>query len=114
MKTIKLKAVITGIRAKVDRSLGLTIATPELSTKEKALFMELQGINCEMSVKPLEGKAEDVVIDKDVNQKSQSQRIKNILYLLWKQDNEGYEEFAPYYKHKTDKIMDHYKTLIND
>lgn len=114
MKSISLKAVITGIRAKVDRSLGLTISTPELATKEKAMFMELQGVNCEMTVKPLEGKAENVVIEKDVNQKSQSQRIKNILYLLWKQKPEGFEEFTPYYKHKTDKIMDHYKTLIED
>ena len=114
MRSISLKVVITGIRAKVDRSLGLTIATPELSTKEKALFMELQGVNCEMIVKPLEGKAENVTIDKDVNQKSQSQRIKNVLYLLWKQKPEGFEEFLPYYKHKTDKVMDHYKTLIED
>ena len=114
MKTINVQAVITGLRAKVDRSLGLTIGTPELSPKEKAMFFELQGVNCEMTIKPLEGKSEDIRIDKDVNQKSQSQRIKNILYLLWIQDNEGHEEFITYYKAKTDKVIEHYKTLIED
>ena len=45
MKTIQTHAIITGVRSKVDRSLGLTIATPELTTNERSLFMEYQGIN---------------------------------------------------------------------
>ena len=60
MKTIQVDAIITGIRSKVDRSLGLSVSTPELSTNEKALFMELQGINTRMTIEPLDDKAEGI------------------------------------------------------
>lgn len=115
MKTIKTLAVITGVRSKVDKSLGVTVGTPELSPKEKALFMEIQGVNCEMTIKPVdEPNAEQVKVNKDLDQKPQSQRIRNVLYILWKQNSEDHEEFSTYYRAKTDKIIEHYKTLIED
>ena len=46
MKAIKTSVIITGVRSKVDRSLGITLSTPELSTEERSEFMNLQGVNC--------------------------------------------------------------------
>ena len=50
MKTIQTQAVITSIRSKVDKSLGLSIETPELSTEEKVAFMNLQGLNVSLKI----------------------------------------------------------------
>ncbi len=44
MKSIVTQSVIEGIRAKKDRSLSLTISTPELSVQEEATFMYVSEI----------------------------------------------------------------------
>ena len=108
-----LNAVITGIRAKVDGSLGLSVSTPELSNDEKVSVMELQNRNIELLIKPHEEEAEDIVIvDKDLDTKTQSQRIRSILYLIWK--NKGQEgDFKDYYYKQTERIIERLKRFID-
>jgi len=43
--------------------------------------------------------------------KSQSQRLRAVLYKLWKQDEVG--KFKDFYKIQTDKIIEHYKTKLD-
>jgi len=45
--------------------------------------------------------------------KTQSQRIRAVLFLLWKQDNKGFTEFDTYYKHSTELYINHLKTKID-
>lgn len=113
MKTIATQAVIEGIRARKDRSLGLTVTTPELSIQEKAIFMELQGINVELHIKPLDEQVPEIKIEKDLSQKTQSQRLRAILFILWKQKPLDME-FEQYYKHRTEQIIEHLKSKIED
>lgn len=109
MKTLQCDAIITGIRAKVDHSLGLSISTPELSTNEKALFMEFQGINTRMTIEPLDEKAEGIEkIDKEVNTKTQSQRLRAVIFIYWKQLGEK-ETFEEFYRVTTEKLIDFIK-----
>ena len=42
--------------------------------------------------------------------KSQSQRLRNVLYKVWIQDPTG--TFKEYYKHGTERIIQHYKGKI--
>tara|TARA_R110000803_G_scaffold108539_1_gene176847 strand:+ start:4325 stop:4690 length:366 start_codon:yes stop_codon:yes gene_type:complete len=45
--------------------------------------------------------------------KSQSQRLRNVLYILWKQDgSEG--DFKKHYKQKTEAIIQHFKNKIEE
>lgn len=46
--------------------------------------------------------------------KTQSQRLRNVLFLNWKQETEGHEEFKDYYKSKTDTIIEHFKNKLPD
>ena len=46
------------------------------------------------------------------NDKSESQRMRNVLYLLWKQNNEGYEDFNLYYKFHMNKLIDFLKNKL--
>lgn len=116
MKTIQTSAIIEGIRAKKDRSLGLTVATPELNSQEKALFMDLQGVNVTLLITPSdEPKPEEYKIDTDINQKSQSERMRSVMFILWKQEIEGTKNeisFQEYYRQQTDKIIEYLKGKI--
>jgi len=114
MKIIIFNAVLNGIRAKIDKSLGLTLATPELSTSEKAEIMNLQGINLDVTLKPLDIiDAPEIKVNKDIESKSQSQRIRSVLFLLWKQEAEP-DTFDIYYHHKTEKYIEFLKDKLED
>lgn len=114
MKAIKTQAIIEGIRSRKDGSLGLSVSTPELSFEEKAMFMELQGVNVGLLVEPSdEEKIEVHQVDADINHKSQSQRIRAILFILWKQNSEG-TDFESYYMKKTEQIIEILKAKIEN
>lgn len=109
MKSIQTQAIITGVRSKVDRSLGISLSTPELSTNEKALFMELQGLNVDLLITPTEEKNVEVEkIDKDVNTKTSSQRLRAVLFIYWKQAGEQ-GTFEDFYRLHMEKLIDFIK-----
>lgn len=114
MKTISTQAIIEGIRSKKDRSLGLNLSTPELTIQEKALFMEMQGINVSIQITPIdEPTEEDYKIATDLDQKSQSQRMRSVLYILWNQGDKS-KDFADYYRDQTEKIIEYLKQKIEE
>ena len=114
MKAIKLDIIITSLRALTDGSLSLTIHTPELKSEEKVELMDLQNRVCEAVICPKEGViSETVVVDSDIQKKSQSERIRNVLYIIYKQEN-SMQDFADYYKSKTEKYIEFLKDKIDD
>lgn len=44
--------------------------------------------------------------------KTQSQRLRNVLYLNYQQDDRGYHDFKDYYKSVTENIIQHYKDKL--
>ncbi len=113
MKAIETSAVITSITAKQDRSLGLRVTTPELAANEKVAFMELQGLNVKLLINPLDSVPASVLeVKQEVNQKTQSQRIRAVLYLLWVKDGEQ-GEFEAFYRAKTEQYIEFLKEKLN-
>lgn len=47
------------------------------------------------------------------NPKTQSQRLRGVLYRLWQNKPEGFSDFKQYYKWKTDRIIQHLKDQID-
>lgn len=45
--------------------------------------------------------------------KTQSQRLRNVLWKLWKQTPDGFDEFAKYYAYQTNKVIEHYKNKLD-
>ena len=43
--------------------------------------------------------------------KSQSQRLRNVLYKVWEQHKEG--TFKEFYRHETERIIQHYKNKLD-
>ena len=112
MKAIKLNAVIKGLSARVDRSLSLNVSTPELTSEEKAELMNLQSVNIELYIKPLEEAPDAVItIDKELNQKTPSQRLRNVLYVLHQQQGIK-DDFDIFYKHNMNSIIEKLKDKL--
>lgn len=112
MKSIETHAVITGIRAKVDGSLGLSVGTPELSSVEKVAFMSLQNLNVKMTIEPIDTPAEGKEkVEKGIDGKSPSERLYNVIYVYYKQINSK-EDFEVFYRRNIEGIIDQYKAKL--
>lgn len=112
MKAIKHQATISTISAKVDGSVAYRINTPELTNEEKSAIFELQNQNVEVLISPM-GAKHVINVNTDLNTKSQSQRIRNVLYILYQQNPEKTSSFEEYYKNKTEKYIDYLKGKID-
>lgn len=114
MKVIELMVIIGSIRARADKSVGASFTTPELTNEEKSMLFELQGVNARMIIQPTdEVSLETHKVNTELDTKSQSQRIRNTLFVLWKQDNEGMD-YETYYRNKTEKYIEHLKSKIKE
>lgn len=116
MNGILLSAMIENITTRKDRSVKVTIGTQELSQgKAGELFTLLNNLAVVyISTKEIDQKEIDQVdrLDPEFEGKTQSQRIRNVLFKLFAQDHEGHKDFDQYYKNKTEKYIEHLKTKI--
>ena len=113
MKAINTPAIITGIRAKVDGSLGLSISTPEMTPEQKVLFMQLQNLNVDMLINPLESENVEIErIDKEIETKTPSQRLRAVLFLWWKKEG-GQGLFEEFYRLNMEKLIDYVKKKLD-
>lgn len=111
-QSIETQAVITGIRAKVDGSLGLSVSTPELSPDEKVLFMNLQNLNVCLTIEPTDTKPEGKAkVEKGMDGKSPSERLYNVIFVYYKQVKST-EQFEIFYAKHIEHIIDTYKAKL--
>jgi len=117
MKPINVQITIDSIRARQDRSLGMSISTPELNNLEKVLFMELQGIQCNCTIRPLDNDSAPEEIKTEMNSKTPSQRLRNTLFCYWKQLSDNgkvTEPFELWYPARMENIILQYKQKLDD
>lgn len=113
MKTLQINAQITGIRSKVDRSLGLSISTPEFTPEETAELLRLQGLNVELTITPMDEKPTDtMVIDREAGEKTPSERLRAIIYRLWETKKDKWPEHQMFYRHTMEKIIEQIKDKL--
>ncbi|MDI6777570.1 MAG: hypothetical protein QMD77_00070 [Patescibacteria group bacterium] len=111
-QSIESQAVITGIRAKVDGSLGLSVSTPELSASEKVLFMNLQNLNVRMTIEPTDVDPESKTkVEKGMDGKSPSERLYNVIFVYYKQVKST-KTFEVFYQKHIEHIIDTYKAKL--
>ena len=113
---IEVKALIASIRSRIDRSLSITIQTPPLESNEKVLFMELQQEPIIIKLIPqnnLDAPVEK--IDREINSKTQSERLRNTLYVFWQQTEEkNGVHFDEFYVNKMEQLIDHFKEKLHE
>lgn len=117
MNGLLLSAQVESVATRKDRTVKIVIGTQELSPAKAG---ELVGFANKLvcvyvSQKEVMTQAEmDQVdqIDPEFPGKTQSQRLRNVLFVLWQKVPEGFTDFDVFYKHQTEKIIDHFKTKI--
>ena len=116
MSKILCPAIFDGYTRRKDRSVSLRFITQE-KTSAEIMDIDQFGIlyfRGEEKMNPDEIEELDN-IDLDVydEPKSQSQRLRNVLYILWKQEGER-GDFKKFYKQKTEEIIQHFKNKLQD
>lgn len=124
-----LPVVFTKYNQLKDRSVNLSFNTPEITEQNLVrLFRQMNshGILLFRGVEQLNKEDVKLIEEADVDVfeqgKSQSQRLRNVLFKLWLQENPGCEDLEPvektkvfgeYYRTKTEKIINHFKEKLN-
>lgn len=117
MDGLLLPVVVSSIRSLKDGSVSVCVETNELSPGKAGELFSLRNKVAMMYLSPKEVITQQELkqvdmIDADIQGKSQSQRIRAVLYLLHQQNPEGFDDFADYYRNKTEKFIEHLKSKL--
>lgn len=112
MKAITCPVILSAASTRVDGSLSLRLSTPELDAAGKTVFFEALNKPMKMLLQPDD---ESVIELKEIkgefDRKSPSQRLRNVLFILWKQQESGMD-FDQWYLKRMDKIITEHKAML--
>ena len=115
---ITIAGQLENLTSRADKTWKVTIGTQELTPENVATLS--QGLHQfgyfawkGETFSNEETKALDA-LKAETGGKTQSQRLRNVLYVLYEQDQEGFTTFDHYYLAKTEKIIDYLKRKIDD
>lgn len=117
-KIFLIPAVLESYRSLKDRTLKLSFETSEPTPEQLtniALSIQNSGylaFNTDVFKTEQLQAIQDIKTDYDDKEKSHSQRLKSVLYVAWKQDNEGYSDSELYYRFKMEKFINHIKSKL--
>ncbi len=109
-QALELNAILEGVSTRQDGSLGIRISTRELTGEEILLIMELRNLECLVSFKP-KGFTVTKEIKTELSRKTQSERIRSILFCWWSElGSPG--EYEAFYRSETEKYITSIKTKL--
>lgn len=113
-KAIRCEVQLTSFTSRADGSLGVRLVTPELNSEEKVAFMNLQNLLVDALFYPKEERdAEVIEVKKDLDCKSQSQRLRSVLFLLYQQNKENCT-FLVFYERYIERFINHIKIKLDE
>jgi len=114
---ILLPAYLDGFSPRKDRSISIRFVTQEQSPQQAAQIYQLLDSYGYLYFRAEEKLDKETIAELDKlesdiydSPKTQSQRIRNNLYVNWDQNKEGYARFADYYRAKTEQIISFIKS----
>ena len=120
MSKLLFPVVLDRFSRRKDRTASITFITQEKTSAEIA---EIDAALDQFGVLYFRGEEkmntdeveelDNIDIDVYDEPKSQSQRLRNVLYILWKQGGES-GDFKKFYKQKTEEIIQHFKNKLKD
>ena len=111
-RALRFEAQLTSFSSRADRSLGFRGVTPELTSEEKVALMNLQNVLLDMIISPKDTPDADILeVKRELVHKSPGQRMRSVIFLLWKQTDEE-EPFDTYYLKMMEKIIDWLKQKL--
>lgn len=115
---VQLQASVVDMKTLKDKSWKLTFNTQELSGKEVALLADtFQGEGWLVWKVNDEVEQEDIpkgMAESGIEPKTPSKRLRSVLFLLWQQSGEPYDDFNRWYAGQMEKIIDLIKNKLED
>jgi len=114
-----IPGLIEGIATRKDRTLSIRIGTQELSPAQSMDVFSLNQSFCFVAFKINDFKTtekdilENVNTDFEDSKKTDSQRLRSVLYVLFQKNNQGFTDFKSFYAHEMNRIIEHYKTKLD-
>ncbi len=114
---IMLPVCLESYRPRKDKSFTITFSTAEIRQNEMIAISQLHGkIGALFFTEKNVIEENDLIqldaIDKEINNKSQSQRLRSVLFLLHQQNGGSNSDFKAFYESTTEKIINHYKEKL--
>ena len=112
MNPLSLPVTVEGIRTLSDNAMGLNLHTQEVNEIDAALLYKFRHQHCEMRLTPYGSENEPVtVVDKDLTDKTPSQRLRACLYVLWEKEGK-IGEWDKFYQERMEKLINFVKNKI--
>lgn len=113
MKAIEIQHCQAGaVTSRPDGSVTIKFATPELRPSEAGALLLLHGKNCCVSIVPEDVPPSEVVrVDTERHQKTPSQRLRAVLFVLWQQQRRS-ESFDEFYAHQMEPLIEAVKAQL--
>lgn len=115
---ILFDATLEGLSTRMDKTIKVTIGTQEMNSEQAAKLFGLRGNFCKVlisdsSIEQKEVEQVDTLPIKDEsNGKSNSQRLRSILFILWQQSGSK-ATFDVFYNSKMNEIIEHFKSKLS-
>ncbi len=111
--------ILEGFQSLKDKTLKLTFSTQEptpeqimgiANNTQKFGYLAFKEDAFRSNEKKM---LEDIESDYEDNTKTPSKRLRNVLYVNWEQDKQGYDDFNLYYDYHMNKMIDHWKSKLD-
>lgn len=116
MKGLLFAAYVERIASRKDKTIVLSIGTQEMAPDKAGELFGMNGklVTAYLSNSDVTKNDQEVIdaIELDLPGKSPSQRLRAVLYLMWKDKPEGFTDQNLHYIHHMEKIIEHYKTKL--
>lgn len=115
---IVLESTVDGIASRVDGTVTIKISTQELDSSKAGEVFSLRGKAIKVLLSDSNiSKLEEELIDSTQlvsgkKNKTQAQRLRNVLFRINEQNGGDEASFENFYKLETDKIIEHYKSKL--
>lgn len=119
MSKIVLGAIVEGLSTRNDGSFKIVIGTQEIDKSHVGELFGLTNKFCKVlitdnNISPIEEELIDATEMKSGKKsKSQSQRLRSVLFRVHEQQKPAIE-FDDWYKSELERIIDHYKAKLDD
>ena len=117
MRKLLTTATLTSYRPLNDKSFNISLNIPEPSQLQRDVLHSLHQQAVFVLIKEGEIENDEVAQFETLEpelfkKKSQSKRMYNVFFILWKQDNWGFTEFKDFYTNRMELLITQLKNKI--
>lgn len=115
---IILSGILENIKTRKDRTIVLSFGSNEETPEKMGQLFSIANNHCYLILKNEPFVSTELDAIKEIktdfdNIKSKSQRLRSVLFVAWKSNDEGFKDYENYYANKMENIIEHFKSKIS-